>query len=189
MGKQFDIDYLSKEIANEMNFAKKWIAKRTAKKMRNKLIKVYDSLIDQFYKYKTEVYIRHDLEEPKVGTETGVNLYRSMQSHAGEPPKLQPSPNAIFGGVLINSEDMNGTNYNVSKDIVLDNILKGIRFPGTKKMPKMTFTLSYEDSECSATGTPIEILESIRDQLASKYADEAKEEAKKELKLKYVEIN
>lgn len=188
MGKQFDVGNISKEIAKEMNYVKKWIAKRTAKKMRNKLIKVYDSLIDQFYKYPTRVYIRHDLDEPKVGTRTGVNLYRSLESHAGEPPRLQPTPNSIYGGIMISADDMNGTNYKISKDEVLDNILKGIRFPETKKNPEMTFVSSYEDFECSATGTIIEVLESVRDQLASKYADEAIEEAKKELKLKYVDI-
>lgn len=187
MGGQFDIDHISKEITKEMNMAKKWIARRTAKKMRNKLIHVYDELIDQFYSYETKRYIRHGLSS--AGTGNGVNLYNALGSHAGEPPALQPTPSSIDGGIMLNSQDMSGENYNVSKDEVLDYILsQGVRYPATNKKPEMNFQVSYSDSECSAAGTPIDVLESIRDQLAFKYAEDAKEEAKIELRLKYIEI-
>lgn len=191
MGKQIDIKKYSQDVANEMNMVKKWIATRTAKKMRNKLIKVYDILIDQFYEYKTKKYIRHDTMEP--GTCEGVNLYKAMQSHSGEPPRLQPSPHAISGGIIIDSKDMNDEHYEVPKDVVLDYILdKGIRFPHryADKWDDWKFEASYDDGECKASGTIMEVLESVRDQLAFKYAEQAKEEAKKELKskLKYIDI-
>lgn len=189
MGKQFDIGQISKDITREMNMAKKWIAKRTARKMRNKLIQVYDELITQFYSRPPELYIRHDVEKPY--TEEGVNLYKALQSQGGEPPRLQPSPHSIDGGIMIDAKDMNETNYGISRDVVLDFIINGrngvgVRFP--HRYGWMTFTSSYADSECSASGTIIEVLESVKEQLAEKYMKEAKEEAKKELKLKYINI-
>lgn len=191
MVNKFDIKQYSKDVADEMNYVKKWIAKRTARKMRNKLIKVYDVLIDQFYKYETKKYIRHGTQE--LGTCDGVNLYNSLQSKGGEPPTLQPSPHSIDGGIMIDAKDMNDEHYEVDKNVVLDFIInKGIRYPHryADKWDDWEFVASYDDDECTAEGTIIEVLESIRDQLASKYADQAKEEAKKELKskLKYIDI-
>ena len=190
MGKQFDMKQLSKDIAKEMNMVKRWIANRTARKMRNKLIQVYDTLITQFYSRPPELYVRHDVDKPY--TEEGVNLYKALQSKGGEPPRTyelrtEYAPHSIDGGIMIDAEDMNDKNYGISKDIVLDYVInKGIRFPSG--LPEMTFTASYTDSDCSASGTIVEVLESVRDQLADKYAKQAKEEAKKELKLKYIDI-
>ena len=86
---------------------------------------------------------------------------------------------------------MDDTNYEVSKDQVLDMIMnRGIRFPDSHngKWQDWKFTASYSDSECSAEGTMIQVLESVRDQLADKYAKEARQEAMRELDLKYITI-
>lgn len=185
-----DIQTISKEIAKEMNYAKKWIAIRTATKMRNKLIKVYDDIIEQFYSRIPTSYRRHDVTP---FTAEGINLYRALQSHTGAAPKLMPSAHTIDGGIEISSADMVERNYHVSKDIVLDYVLDGIRFPATQTSNgiyrgAMEFTVTYDDGDCHAQGTPLEVLESVRDQLVERYTKEAKEEAKKELKLKYVEL-
>ena len=189
-----DISKISKEIANEMNYVKKWIATRTAMKMRNKLIDVYDAIIDDFYAEPANSYIRHDVSKAQSRAGVGVNLYRAIQESKNQVSKLQPAPHTVDGGISLNANDMSGYNYEYNtKEEVLDYILDGIRFPalftangGTTRM--LMFMSNYSDSECSASGTPLEVLSSIRDQLSDKYAKEAREEAKRELKLKYIEI-
>ena len=92
------------------------------------------------------------------------------------------------------SESTSDYNYQYNtKEEVLDYILDGIRFPsldetgGNKSL--LEFESHYKDGECSASGTPLEVLASVRDQLSNKYAEQAKAEARKELKLKYIKIS
>lgn len=74
-----------KELVNILNeYVKEEMSKlkREAYKVINNItnelykesIKMYDSFIDQFYKYKTQSYKRHD---DGIGTMTGVSLYRA----------------------------------------------------------------------------------------------------------------
>ena len=189
-----DMSKLAKNIADEMNYVKKWIAKRTAMKMRNKLIDVYEAIIDDFYKEPATSYHRHDISWGEQQQGKGVNLYRALQESKNEITKLQPAPHTVDGGISLNSSYMAGYNYEYNtRDEVLSYILDGVRFPSIERDGKYfaayEFGSSYSDSECSASGTPLEVLMSIRDQLADKYAEEAKEEAKKELKLKYIDID
>ena len=189
-----DIKTISKEIANEMNNVKKWIAKRTAIKMRNKLIDVYDAIIDEFYSTPANYYYRHDVERGHQHSSEGVNLYRAIQQSKNEVSKLMPSPHTIDGGISFNASEMSDYNYQYNtKDEVLNYILNGTRFPSLetsngKTTPLLEFVAHYKDGECHATGTPLEVLESVKNQLGEKYAREAKEEAKKELKLKYIKL-
>ena len=195
MGKSISIEEASKLITQEMNYAKKWIATRTAMKMRNKLIDVYDAIIDEFYSDPASSYNRHDVEWGHQHRGEGVNLYRAIQQSKNEISRLMPRPHTIDGGISLNASDMADYNYQYNtKEEVLDYILDGIRFPsletkGGSRTPLLEFVSHYEDGECSATGTPLEVLGSVRDQLANKYAEQAKAEAKKELKLKYIKIS
>lgn len=184
----YDINEISKLIADEMNMAKKWIARRTAIKMRNKLIRVYERIIDDFYSKPAEYYNRNDMNGSQHIGE-GINLYRAIQESMNVESKLFTSAHTINGGITLNANDMTEKNYHIPKEIVLDYVLDGIRFPETKYKSAMLFRTEYSDNECSASGTPLEILESVKDQVGKLYADQAKQEAKKELKLKYVEIN
>ena len=191
MGKSISIEEASRLITEEMNSAKKWIANRTAMKMRNKLIDVYDAIIDEFYSYKPTSYRRHDAPAFQP---VGTNLYRAIQQSKNKAPKLMPHPHTIDGGISLNASDMADYNYQYNtKEEVLDYILDGIRFPSIEKTggnkSLLEFESHYEDGECSASGTPLEVLASVRDQLANKYAEQAKAEAKKELKLKYIKIS
>ena len=194
MGKSISLEEASKLIAQEMNDAKKWIAERTAMKMRNKLIDVYDAIIDEFYSRPARSYYRHDVEWGHQHKEEGVNLYRAIQQSKNKAPKLMPRPHTIDGGISFSASDMSDYNYqHNTKEEVLSYILDGIRFPsiaeagGSKSL--LEFESHYEDEECQASGTPLEVLSSIRDQLANKYTEQAKNEAKKELKLKYIKIS
>lgn len=83
-------------------------------------IKMYDSIIDQFYSYKTTSYIRHG--ETTYGTGMGINLYRANNINIinGRNPSLN---------ISINSNDMEGGYKNSSKEDVLNYILSGVRFP------------------------------------------------------------
>ena len=194
MGKSISIEEASRLITEEMNYAKKWIANRTAMKMRNKLIDVYDAIIDEFYSEPAKYYNRHDVGWGEQHKGVGVNLYRAIQQSKNKTPKLMPYPHTISGGISLNASDMADYNYQYhTKEEVLDYILDGIRFPsleetgGNKSLLK--FVSHYNDGECSASGTPLEVLASVRDQLANKYAEQAKAEARKELKLKYIKIS
>lgn len=194
MGKSISIEEASKLITQEMNYAKKWIADRTAMKMRNKLIDVYDAIIDDFYSYETTSYLRHDVDRGEQHRGVGVNLYRAIQQSKNKTPKLMPHPHTIDGGISLNASDMADYNYEYNtKEEVLDYILDGIRFPSIEKTggnkSLLEFEVYYDDGECSASGTPLEVLSSVRNQLANKYAEQAKAEAKKELKLKYIKIS
>lgn len=194
MGESISLEEASRLITEEMNYAKKWIAERTAMKMRNKLIDVYDAIIDEFYSRPATSYRRHDVEWGHQHKGEGVNLYRAIQQSKDKTPKLMPAPHTIDGGISLNASDMADYNYKYNtKEEVLDYILDGIRFPsldetgGNKSL--LEFEVHYDDGECNASGTPLEVLSSVRDQLANKYAEQAKMEAKKELKLKYIKIS
>ena len=184
-----------KEIADEMNYVKKWIANRTAMKMRNKLIDVYDAIIDEFYSTPAVRYVRHDMEWGHKHKGEGVNLYRALQESKNHIGRLQPAANTVDGGISFSANDMADYNYEYNtKEEVLDYILHGTRFPELVRKDGsiselLKFEANYSDEECSASGTPLEVLSSVRDQLATKYSNEAKNEAKKELTLKYVDIS
>ena len=79
--------------------------------------KMYDSLIDQFYSYKTKSYIRHG--ETRPGTQMGTNLYRGQQFML--TPGFIPQLTIDFSG-----EDMENYQHN-SADEVLSMVMRGIR--------------------------------------------------------------
>lgn len=185
-----DIDKIAKEIVKEINRTKQWIGQRAADKMRKKLIHVYDCIMDDFYKsYTPTSYRRHDVTP---FTNEGINLHRALATSSSNRSKLRPGPHLIDGGIKINANDMKDFHYKQDKELVLKYVLDGVRFPSVEidgiYRPAMEFVAHYEDSECSAIGTPLEVLNSIRDQLAEKYIKEAKSEAKKELNLKYTTL-
>lgn len=86
----------------------------------DEVIRMYDSLIDQFYAYKTSSYIRHG--ETRPGTGMGMNLYRAnnILKKNGRNPMLI---------IQINANDMESGYQHNTKSEVLDYVLSGIRFP------------------------------------------------------------
>lgn len=178
-----------KEASKEMNYAKRWIGTKAANLMRKKISRTYDKLIDDFYSRAPEYYRRTDVDQ--YFQPNGINLYRALDEGEYGYNRKQYSPCVIDGDVGLSSNDMNGERYNIDKDIVLSYILNGTRFPSYQTeygiyRPEMSFVTTYTDEECSASGTILEILESIKNQLSDKYIEMAKSEARKTLKLKYV---
>ena len=100
-----DIDKVINEVNNELY---------------NEVIHMYDTLIDQFYAYKTSSYIRHG--ETRPGTGMGINLYRanSIYKKNGKNPILT---------IQINADNMEGGYQHDTKYDVLNYVLSGIRFP------------------------------------------------------------
>lgn len=89
----------------------------TYKELYDESKKMYDSYIDQYYKYKTKSYIRHGESSP--GTMRGINLYRGQQIKFS--PGLIPSLDIRFSG-----EDMEEYQYDFP-DEVLAMVMRGIR--------------------------------------------------------------
>lgn len=203
-----DTKSISKKIAKEINFVKKWIAERCATKMHNELINAYNSMIDDFYSYRPESqyktskrYIRHFTSSSDFGK--GVNLYKALVSELDkldiEHSNYYTSENEFSGGIMFNPEDRmashgyrlthgddagKGHPENVFNAVVGD----GVRFPETKKRAVMLFQPKYKDY----TGyTPKEILDKIvsDENLKTQFLEEAKSEAQKELTLKWVSID
>ena len=77
-------------------------------------IKTYDSIIDQYYSYVTTSYSRTGVG---VGTGTGWNLYYSNNITIADKSFR----------VKIDASEVDGSNYKISKDVVVDNVLDGIR--------------------------------------------------------------
>lgn len=180
-----------KEAAKEMNYAKSWIGTETANLMRKKLATVYDKLIDKFYASFTPTsYKRHDAPQFKP---VGNNLYRSLQEGSYDFNRVRPETNVIDGSIKLDAKDMAGYRYKEEKDVVLNYILNGIRYPSFISNngvyhPALEFITEYNDNECHADGTILEILNSVRDQLGDKYAKQALEHAKKKLKFEYITL-
>ena len=101
----------------------------TAQDLYKEAYRIFDECIDQFYKYKTRSYHRH---ETGKGTRTGINLYRASQF------KLNYGADEhvfsfYFGwnGDDMDSykpwKDRDGNIHPVDKEYVLDNVMSGIR--------------------------------------------------------------
>ena len=180
-----------KEAAKEMNRAKAWIGTETANLMRKKLATVYDKLIDKFYASHTPTsYKRQDAPQFKP---VGTNLYRALQEGSYDFNRVRPGTNVIDGSIKLDATDMVEYRYKESKSVVLDYVLNGIRYPSFMSSngihhEALEFITEYTDNECKAEGTILEILNSVRDQLGDKYAQQALEHAKKKLKLEYITL-
>ena len=86
----------------------------------NESTKMYDSLIDQFYSYKTSSYIRHGQHRP--GTRMGENLYRA--NNISRTWGLNPSLTIKLDG----SDMEEGYRFDSAIN-VFENISAGVRFP------------------------------------------------------------
>lgn len=111
---------------------------------------MYDSLITDFYKYKTRSYVRHFQYKP--GTGEGDNLFYAnrIRVRNGAKPALI---------VDIDATEMAGGYQNDSKEIVLDDVLSGIRFAGHGN--DMHWTSDYAGPYFSYAGTPNEIFDQL----------------------------
>ena len=88
----------------------------TFEELYKEAVNMYDTLIEEYYKYKTTSYYRHHVG---IGTGTGENLYFGKQFTLTSG--LIPELSMDFSG-----KDMDKYQYN-STDEVLDMVMHGIR--------------------------------------------------------------
>ena len=116
----------------------------TYRELYKEAVSMYDSFIDQYYKYKTKSYVRHGESYP--GTMRGINLYRGQQIKFY--PGLTPTLEINFSG-----DDMESYRYqHNSPDEVLNMVMSGVRgVPG--KGWSETWHGSYTGRWFSFSGT------------------------------------
>ena len=89
------------------------------KELHRETSSIFDKCIDQYYRYKTTSYYRH---ETGIGSRTGINLYRANQ--------MQHIQNGIRDTLVLGwdgSEDMAAYTSKIDPDYVMDNVANGIR--------------------------------------------------------------
>lgn len=96
------------------------------KDLYKEMYQIFDMCIDQYYRYETKSYYRH---ETGIGSCTGINLYRANQiKHI----QIGYSDNLIVGW---SGEDMASYRNGVDADYVMDNVAKGIRGLADEYLP------------------------------------------------------
>lgn len=84
---------------------------------------LFDKCIDQYYKYTTRRYYRHDVGR---GTGTGSNLYRAIdEKYSGYTLRLKISSSDMAGYKPY--KDKEGSEHSVDAGYVLNNVMSGIR--------------------------------------------------------------
>lgn len=164
------------EILSEAKQIEKIASETAAKQTQDILIKAYTDIIDQYYLYKTTSYYRH---RTGIGTGTGKNLYKSNRIAL-----LSSNDRTIGLKLEIDASEMEGY-PRISKDIVLDNVLNGIRgvpynemvlledrWSGQHRMMfqrEMNFEAKIKvESDCF-TGTPRKIMTDIGNKIGKQY--------------------
>lgn len=189
-----DVSQICNEITNEVMMVRRFIAQRSTDKMRKKLSLAYDSVITNFYKtYAPEYYRRHDVSySGGIGWKhsrsyDGVNLFRGLDTIGTKSNHT----NVYSGGIGFSPWDMKGYHYKDSKEDVLDSVLSGYRYRDVTygDNPSMIFIAVYQDERLSIHGSPYDIFNAIYECYTNVFIQEAKNEARKELKLTYVEID
>lgn len=117
---------LEKEIKKYAKKEKEVFVETAIKAKRNTFRELYretsmifDKCIDQYYRYKTTSYYRH---ETGKGSGTGVNLYRANQ--------IQHVQKGIRDTLILGwdgSEDMAAYKSKIDPDYIMDNVANGIR--------------------------------------------------------------
>lgn len=121
------LDKLTQEIKRDIltqakNDFKKCAA-RVNNEMHKEVIDLYDTLIEQFYKYHTTSYVRH--WEGVPGTEQGQNLYFGI----GKNDRFIVKNNKqLTLKVSFSGEDMGGGYEYHTPDEVLNYVMNGARF-------------------------------------------------------------
>lgn len=116
--------------------------------MYKELNNMYDVFIRQFYKYKTETYIRH--WEGVPGTKKGTNLYY------GNRIKVRYSRGVPYLDINIDGENMAGYQHD-SPSTVLDQVLSGeLEVHGSKgkTVYSRTWEGKYKGKYYSYKGSP-----------------------------------
>lgn len=172
----FDKNALLSGIRSEALELEKIASESAAQQSKDLLYNSYESIIEQYYLYKTTSYYRHNTG---IGTCTGDNLYQS-----NEIDLLYAGDRASGLELDINSSRMAGY-PRISKDIVLDNVLNGIRgVPNTnpswlinKKTNRHMMMFQRETSFEAViktkfgdfAGTPREIMTQLAKKIEGKY--------------------
>lgn len=127
--KRKQIEKLTKKITDEIVEDLKNVLDKTATELCKDMSEIFDKCIDEFYKYETRSYYRHDTGR---GTGTGMNLYRANQFRV----KYDSDNHAKSIHIGWNANDMtpykswkdkDGNYHPVSATYVLNNTMRGIR--------------------------------------------------------------
>jgi hypothetical protein len=101
----------------------------TAEDLYKEAWQIFDKCMDQFYRYKTTSYYRH---ETGIGTRTGMNLYRANQFRINYG--IDDHVSSLHIGWNDNDmasykpwKDADGNLHQIDKDYVLYNVMRGIR--------------------------------------------------------------
>lgn len=149
-------NYADEKVKEIMNTDWYVAINQTNHELEKETKKMYDSLIDNFYKYKTKSYIRHGEGETKPGTQVGTTLYRGNDIHGsyGKAPKLH----VFFDGNILRDDERSYQYDDPSK--VFDYVMFGIRFPYYNTMGWDT---EYVGKYFSYSGTPYQIFNKFHD--------------------------
>ena len=141
---KFERDWI--EVSNEVNDI-----------YYKETVRMYNSLIEQYYKYKTKSYIRHG--EGKPGTCEGSNLLagKKIKKHTGKIPYIE---------IDFNSIGMIGGYQRDDPSQVLENVMNGIR--GVPPYWTMEWSGEYGKGRYTSRylhyeGTPTEMFDNFLD--------------------------
>ena len=176
-GSSYDsIDAVVSDVTREINNLNKLVAQYIAATIHHELIVAYDSMIEDFYKYKPHRYHRHDNQQ-------GINLYRMLTDHQnhigssddifdfgrGSEGKSYFHPGGFNAGITLNPGKLNNNppyRWHSPAEVADFIINKGIRFP--IDFPEMKFVSHYKgDKYKTSDGTIYDNLCELRDQMAS----------------------
>lgn len=120
---------LVEKITEEIIEESKTALDKTAEELCKDMSEIFDKCIDEFYKYETKSYYRHDTGR---GTGTGMNLYRANQFRLNygtddHVKSVHIGWNANDMAPYTSWKDRNKKSHPVSADYVLKNTMNGIR--------------------------------------------------------------
>lgn len=191
MSTKIDIESYAKNVKAEHDRLRMFIARRTVVLMRERLADIYRECIRQFYSYKTLKYVRRGQSKP--GTSSGKELYKALDTTKFSRGIPFTAPDTVEAGVEITSSLMDQQSYYYdSVDTVLAYIMNGTRFQKSlwigRNIEMAHFTVEINTPWCSASGTPLSVLEECKDQMSETILDDVMEMAIKELKFEYINI-
>lgn len=154
---------------------------KTNDKIYDEVDRMYKSFIRQFYMYKTKSYIRHG--ELRPGSREGNQLYYGEDirriSHGRNPKLIINLPSDIGY-----THSMNEPYKFDEPEIVLDYVMKGIRYPYMPTFNNKNWIGSYKGKYFSYTGTLYDAFV----EFGNKFNDIAKGIIKTELNARGIKI-
>lgn len=136
-------ELINEIVESTMKDASKAI-QHTYKTMYREAVELYDTYIEEFYSYRTKVYVRHF--EPSPGTGEGSNLYY------GKKIKLSGRKNLKLS-IDFSGEEMAGGYQYDAPDTVLKKVMQGTRFELPRGGRKLTWSGNYHGRYFNYMGT------------------------------------